>query len=119
MKKSVPNKKRVLSISYDDALLRTRHYILEQAGYEVTSSLGFAEAMEECDRSKFDLVLLGHTLPPKDKTMLIGLAKEHCGCPVLSMHKPGTLPHPEADYSVDAGEGPEAMLGMVQTIFAR
>jgi hypothetical protein len=41
-------KKRILSISYDQALLVTRQLILEQQGYEVSSAFGFAEAMEIC-----------------------------------------------------------------------
>ena len=41
-------KKRILSISYDEVLLLTRHALLEQGGFEVWSAHGFAEALEAC-----------------------------------------------------------------------
>jgi hypothetical protein len=41
--------KRILSISYDEPLLVTREMMLEQAGFTVTSALGFTEAIEKCN----------------------------------------------------------------------
>ncbi|HLJ78747.1 MAG TPA: hypothetical protein VKT75_15105 [Acidobacteriaceae bacterium] len=35
---------RILSISYDPVLLRTRELLLQQMGHDVTSAEGFAEA---------------------------------------------------------------------------
>jgi CheY-like chemotaxis protein len=65
-------KKAILSISYDESLLVTRHLILEQAGFDVSSALGFAEAMELCSQNQhYDLVLMGHSMPRKDKSALI------------------------------------------------
>ena len=119
MKKAVANRNRILSVSYDQPILKTRHYILEQAGYEVVSAFGFTEAMEQCDHGAFDLVLLGYTLPPKDKTALISALRQRCGCPILSIRKAGQGLHPEADYSVDVGEGPEAVLETVRTILSK
>jgi CheY-like chemotaxis protein len=61
----------MLSISYDQTLLVTRQLILEQQGYEVVSAFGFAEAMQICStRHDFDLVLMGHSMPQKDKMAL-------------------------------------------------
>jgi DNA-binding response OmpR family regulator len=48
-------KPRILSISYDLPLLRTRQLMLTQEGYDVVSAEGFAEALEHCSE-KFDLV---------------------------------------------------------------
>lgn len=46
--------KHILSVSYDQPLLVTRQLILEQAGYDVSSAFGFAEAMEVCkDPARF------------------------------------------------------------------
>ena len=94
--------------------MRTRHYIFEQAGFEVVSALGFSEAIAHCAEGKFDVVVLGHTLPPKDKTALVSALRDRCHCPVLSIRKPGQGKDPDADYSVDAGEGPEAMLAALR-----
>lgn len=59
--------KRILSVSYDASLLATRRMLLEQKGYEVTSALGFSEAIECCKRSGFDLFILGHSIIKKVK----------------------------------------------------
>jgi CheY-like chemotaxis protein len=112
-------KRRILSISYDEAILKTRHYLLDRAGYEVVSALRFTEALDHCDQETFDLVVLGHSLPPRDKDALIGTLKGKCRCPVLSMRRTGSEPHPDADYSLDAGEGPEALLQMIEVILSQ
>ena len=116
---SAPQKRWILNISYNDPILRTRHAILEQAGYGVVSALGFAEALELFTKSKrtFDLVILGPSLPQKDKAALIPAARDLCKCPVLSLRRPNSEPHPDADYSVDSGEGPEVLLATLEEIF--
>ncbi len=103
-------KKRILSISYDDAIMKTRHYVFEHAGFDVISAWGFSDAIAQCHDAKFDVVVLGHTLPPQDKTALVSPQGERCGSPVVSIRKPGQSKHPDADYSVDSAEGPEALL---------
>jgi DNA-binding NtrC family response regulator len=109
--------KRILSVSYDESLLATRQMILERAGFEVVSALGFSEALERCKKSNFDLVLLGHTIPIKDKASLIPSLKQHC-TRVLSIRRPGFPPAPGADFSVDSQEGPEALIAAVKSALA-
>src|SRR5947209_3466274 len=105
--------KRILSISYDDSLLRTRHWILERAGYEVTSALGFLEAQEACLKTRFDLVVIGHSIPLKDKIALARLAQTGCGAAILSLRIVGQEPIPEATFSTERSD-PEALLETVQ-----
>src|SRR4051812_10094170 len=72
-------KRRILCISYDESLLITRKLILEQAGFDVTPSIGFADAMEHCEQDPtFDLIVMGHSMPRKDKTALIASLRERC-----------------------------------------
>lgn len=56
---------RIFSISYDQALLRTRELLLEQMGHSVASAEGFAQAFKLCnqDSGPFDLMILGHSIP--------------------------------------------------------
>lgn len=113
-------KKRILSISYDEALLTTRQLILERAGFEVSSALGFAEALERCDSGQeFDLVLLGHSMPRKDKTALIGALRPTCNAPVLSIRRHGEEPLPEANYSIDSYDGPAALIKAVKSALGK
>jgi len=81
--------KRILSVSYDDILLATREMLLEQQGYDVTSALGFTEAVEQCQKSDFDLFILGHSIPDKDKLHLIETFRENCPAPILSLERIG------------------------------
>jgi DNA-binding response OmpR family regulator len=77
---------RILSISYDASLLFTRKLLLEQMGYEVISAEGFAQAWEACEEgANFDLIILGHSIPAKDKEKIIAHLKEHCDSPILAL----------------------------------
>jgi DNA-binding NtrC family response regulator len=105
-------RKRILSISNDAALLATRTMLLEQAGFEVVPAFGFAEAMELCSNDpSFDLILMGQTIPPKDKKVLIATLKEmNCKAPILSIRRQGDAPLAEADFAVDSHAGPVALV---------
>jgi len=64
--------KRILSVSYDQSLLRTRQQILESKGHTVTSACGLTNALEHCDSdTPFDLFILGHSIPHAEKESLI------------------------------------------------
>ncbi len=106
---------RILSISYDQALLATRRLLLETAGYEVTSAIGFAEALEVSD-SHFDLIIMGHSIPQKDKRAIISELRKHgCHSPVLSLLRFGERSIPEAADGVDPYD-PERMLEKVKAL---
>ena len=101
-----------MSISYDEPLLVTREMMLTQAGFVVTSALGFTEALEKCNRG-FDLFMIGHSIPIKDKAALVAAIRKHSRSPILSIRRHGFNPLPEADLSVDAQDGPQALLDAV------
>ena len=105
---------RILSVSYDESLLSTRHMLLQQAGYEVTSVAVFSEASERCKKGEFDLLLIGHSIPRQQKQALAKEAKLHSRAKVLSILRPSSLTLAEADYSVKSADGPEALLAAVQ-----
>jgi CheY-like chemotaxis protein len=79
--------KRILSVSYDSVLLATREMLLQQRGYAVTSALGYTEALEHCRYGEFDLFILGHSIPHKDKLHLIQAFRESCDAPILSLER--------------------------------
>ena len=107
-------KRHILSVSYDHPLLVTRQLILEQAGFDVSSAFGFAEALEICKtRHDFDLILMGHSMPQKDKTALLAALRPRCSAPLLSILRHGDSLIPQADYSVDSNDGPTALLAAV------
>ena len=108
----MPLKKRILCISNDAALLATRRMLLEQAGFDVVPAFGFAEAMELCiTNPSYDLILMGQTIPPKDKRTLIAALRDmDCAAPVLSIRRPGDEPLAEVDYTIESQDGPVALI---------
>ena len=113
-------KKRILSISYDLSLLTTRQMLLEAAGYVVTSALGFAEAMEICKkRHDFDLILMGHSMPQKDKSLLLAALRPECSAPVISILRHGDSPPAETSFYVDSQDGPRTLLQTVRAALER
>ena len=106
---------RILSVSYDQALLETRQLLLESRGYDVVSAEGFAATIELCD-GHFDLIVMGHSIPQKDKRAIIAeLRKQGCTAPVVSLLRAGEGPIPEATYGVDP-VNPREMLDAIQDI---
>jgi DNA-binding response OmpR family regulator len=109
--------KRILSVSYDDVLLATREMLLEQQGYEVTSALGFTDAVEQCQESHFDLFILGHSIPEKDKLHLTKTFRQSCPAPILSLERIGEN-HIPCDFHASADD-PERFVKVVQDILSK
>jgi len=106
--------KRILSISYDPSLLWTRQLMLQQLGYEVVSVEGFVAAIEACEAPtvNFDLLILGHTIPAKDKEPIISHFRQHCNSPILALLRPHEGAMQNADRSVDPE--PEKLIAAVR-----
>jgi DNA-binding NtrC family response regulator len=108
--------KQILSVSYDHVLLATREMLLEHQGYEITSALGFTEAIEQCQKSHFDLFILGHSIPNKDKLHLIKTFRENCPAPIVSLQRIGEI-QPPCDFHASPDD-PEKFLKVVNSILA-
>jgi DNA-binding NtrC family response regulator len=63
--------KRILSVSHDPSLLSTRERILRSAGFEVESTLSIDQAIKSIEMARFDLILIGHTVPILERKELI------------------------------------------------
>ncbi len=112
--------KRILSISYDRALLWTRQMLLEQLGYDVVSAEGFSQAWEAAEKGEgpFDLIILGHSIPPTDKKAMVNQMRRSCACPILALLRPHEAPVAEAAASIDAGD-PPAFLSAVRAMLQK
>lgn len=108
---------RILSVSYDEPLLRTRQMLLETRGHTVTSALGFTLSLEQCKHGGFDLFILGHSIPPADKKELVTSFRQKCDGPVISLLRPNEPLVDGADYHIQPD--PEPLLALVDRIYAR
>jgi DNA-binding response OmpR family regulator len=106
---------RILSISYDQALLHTRELMLSREGFEIASAVGFSAAIEACKQGQFDLVIMGHSIPPADKTAIITQLRAMCDTPVLALRRPNEEPLKSAEYNFDSGD-PQSFLSYVKEI---
>ncbi len=99
--------KHILSVSYHEELLITRRMLLEREGYRVSSALGFTQAMARCKAEKFDLFILGHSIPDPDKNELIKAFRKVNGTPVLSLRRYGEIPAAKADHEIPVDDPAE------------
>jgi CheY-like chemotaxis protein len=107
---------RILSISYDPALLHTREIILMQAGYEIKSALGLSEAIEACNEH-YDLMVMGHSIPESDKREVVReLRNRGCHSPILSLNRFGERPIPEAAKTVEPD--PKLVLEAIRSLLS-
>ena|SRR5579871_3477106 len=104
--------KQILSVSYDEPLLRTREMLLRREGYSVTSALGFTDAVENCKDGKFDLLILGHSIPDKDKRELIAVFHRQSKSPVLALRRHGETTPDSADHHAY----PDDIEGLLKTV---
>lgn len=111
----VQGPKHVLSVSYNHALLNTREMLLRRRGYKVTSEFRFTNALAACKATRFDLFILGHSIPQSDKAELIKTFRRYCPAPVLWLLRQGESGNGEADGYVSPDD-PEALLNNVDHI---
>ena len=104
--------KHILSVSYNEPLLRTRELLLRREGYLVTSALGFTDAVAACKAGNFDLFVIGHSIPDNDKRELIRVFRSHCSAMVLALRRHGEVPPDDAD----AHAYPDEIEGMLETV---
>jgi DNA-binding response OmpR family regulator len=109
----------ILSISYDESLLRTREWLLRASGFAVTSALGFTEAASHCRDSAFDLVIIGHSIPRHDRIALIEQVKKHNHTRILSMRKQGEEIIPGVEHWVESSEGPDVLIAAVKSVLQK
>jgi len=78
--------------------------LLQEMGHTVVSAEGFAEAFIACRQGDYDLLILGHSIPHKDKIAIIEKAKQQCPCPVLALLRANESPVPNIERSIDSSD---------------
>ena len=97
---------RILSVSYDLALLSSRRLLLESLGCEVVSASDFQQALQRCNHgARFDLFVLGHSIPNAEKNALIAAFRAHSLAPVVALKRMGEEPALTADFQIEPDPG--------------
>lgn len=106
---------RILSVSYNDLLLRMRQMILENEGYIVVSAHGLEHALAQCKEGSFDLFILGHSIPAHDKRQMVEAFQRECPGPIISLTRGASEQLVDgADYHLDPD--PEPLLKLIAEI---
>jgi DNA-binding NtrC family response regulator len=110
---------KILSVSYDRTLLRTRTLLLTAEGYEITTAENVTSAEVACKKGRFDLAIVGHSIPLADQAEVVDVVRRECpGAPVLLIRRSDSSPELEqVDYTVNAQDGPGVLLKRVNSIF--
>ena len=107
----------ILAVSYDGDLLRSRELLLRAQGYDVVSALGPAQAMTQCQSgTKFDLFILGHSIPKADKESFIAAFRARCSAPIIALQRYGLEPVEGADFEIEPE--PEKLVALVGKIIS-
>ena len=107
---------RIISVSYDDTLLRTREWMLTAAGHSVISAEGFHDAREACERPKYDLFVLGHSIPENDKMKLIECFRRASpNGKVIALTRAGERRLKQVDAYISPGD-PEELVRLVKIL---
>jgi DNA-binding response OmpR family regulator len=106
---------RILSVSYDNLLLRMRQMILENAGYIVVSAHGLENSLAQCKQGDFDLFILGHSIPDEDKRKMVEAFQSECPAPIISLTRGSSEQRVDgAGYHIEPD--PERLLKLIAEI---
>jgi DNA-binding NtrC family response regulator len=109
------SKARILSLSYDDVLLRTRNMLLEREGYKVVSASNLETGIAACESGPFDVFVLGHSIPIADKQEMVQAFRRRCPGVIISLRRGlGDELVVGADFHIDPD--PEQLLSRIASI---
>lgn len=108
----------VLSVGLEPALLGTRNVVLQSAGYIVVSAVSIKEAVNVFQGGDFDLVVLCHSIPTKDRDRLTCLIRASGSrTPVISVS--GRTCECDAFADVTLEDGPNKFLAGINDLLIK
>jgi DNA-binding response OmpR family regulator len=95
--------RRILSVSANTRLLVTRNDTLSLAGYNVVSPHRPEDTAELLARSKFDAIIIGHSVPAETRSKIIKVSRKIAPrVPIIFVYiHPSDEREPLADSSVE------------------
>jgi CheY-like chemotaxis protein len=108
----------VLAVGTDPSLLKTRNLVLQSAGYMVESASSVKEAVDRFQSGDFDLVLLCHSVPKKDRDRLTSLIRAS-GSPTPIVSIAGNLGECDAFATATLEDGPSNFLARTRDVLVK
>ena len=104
---------RILSVTYDMSLATTREMLFSSAGFQVDSASTLDQAIDLCRHKKFELIVIGHSIPLESRRLLIRELRRRCATPLLALLRPGETPVDGVDHVFDSTHSPARLLAQV------
>jgi len=108
----------ILCIGIDDGSMQTKQSTLQRAGHTVSLAKDVRQVIAACSGIRFDVILIGQTLPGKEKLRVHELIQQYGeGAKILEQH----VAAPElisADAHIGAGQSSEDLIAIIQTLVA-
>lgn len=95
---------RILSLSYHQESGRSRKHELERVGFKVTSAKTIAEAERLIQTKRFNVLLIGHTVPISQRVELALLAKSAQKMQVIFFYN-GSITQAESADAILSADG--------------
>jgi DNA-binding NtrC family response regulator len=114
----MPSSKHILVYAEHPAIRRTKQLMLEGAGFNVIAVGSIREVEYVTSRSMFDLVILGRTVPPANKSVALQIVKAKIpAARILEICEfEPCVENP--DYILKSSD-PEELMEMVKSIFPK
>src|SRR5258708_14185308 len=68
----------IVVVGTSEAVITTRRAILERAGHQVTLARDLREVIAGCEQGRFDVVILGQSLPSQEKHRVSDTVSKLC-----------------------------------------
>lgn len=107
---------RILSVTYDASLAATRELLFTHVGFQVSSASTINQAIQLCADKKFDLIVIGHSIPLEQRRFLIRELRLRCDTPLLALKRPDEPVVTGVDHVVDSTQSPALLLEAVVSI---
>src|SRR5689334_24298603 len=108
---------RILSITYDETLLKTREMILANAGHTVTSAFFIEEARLACQTPGYDLIIIGHSIPREDKLRFIASFRQaNPKALVIALTRAGEPRLEQVDTYINPGDPEELVRAIARAL---
>jgi DNA-binding NtrC family response regulator len=107
---------RILSISFDNLSGIARNVLLAQSGYAVSPATSTTRAFELLNELRFDLVIIGDTVPTNERRLLFLEIKRKFNIPVLLMDSDEVDSLMRASAHIGKDATPEQLMKTVASV---
>jgi DNA-binding response OmpR family regulator len=107
---------KILSFGYIEDLLRKRHQLLADAGFDVTSLETKSAVVRLLEREAFDVLVIGHGVPLRDRNEVAGKAKCQTGTQIIFLYRWNINKAEYADAVLSVDGCAEHLLETIQRI---